>query len=324
MGKTIEEEIKSTYSASYKCLTPCIESVGLAERLWANWAQSNISKPNIKQITKDIIQYQNSFFNEIVLMGCRMMNIPYNSIKIEQAIYLLDSYNLTSYKANDGYMVIIDDTFLTMLYNISNLLMFEVNNLIQEHEEPIFKSIFKQLVLEYIELKAFKPNLKKETSKIETLMCRSYDVTEYAAYLYHSLKIFLIAHEVGHCLFKHSEQHALRMDYNDVLNNSNYGHNVDYQNEYDADIFGYKLFMQIMNTHDNTIEATYLKYRYEYAPLLLFDLFDCIKEIVATRVNEKTHPSPKARKLNLLEHFQINEHDLLYQNLVHAIKYMVQ
>lgn len=38
-----------------------------------------------------------------------------------------------------------------------------------------------------------------------------------------------------------------------------------------------------MDTTDNSIDKTYLKYRFEFAPLLLFDIFEQIDNLMRTK-----------------------------------------
>lgn len=324
MTQPIEDIIKYDYDPHFKYLAPSKESIELIKQLWVSWEDNGTSKPDIEQIVKDNYKYEDSYFKEIISIACRMLNIPKESVRIEQVSFILDSYNLYASHAKDGYLVIVDETFFSMLYSITNILMFSAYNLIDPSEEDVFKRFFQQLTSEYIERKSFVPFHKKEIDEIGTLLNRSYEVTEFAVYLFNSFKTFMLAHEIGHCLLGHSNGRINKMFYNRTEKVMIPIDRRSHLHEYQADIFGYRLFKTVMDTTDNTIDVAYLKYRFEFAPLLLFDIFTYLDRRSNHEHYSTTHPAPIKRKSNLITQFRINQDDLLYQNLTMVFNEIVR
>lgn len=330
MKMTINELIRKIYEIHYPYLAPSAESVELATDLWGTWEKAGEIRPDIYNIAKhnNIIKYENAYFQEIVSIACDIANIPKNTLRIEQAPFILNSYNLCASQALDGYLVIVDETFFKMLFSLTNILMFSAYNFIEEVEEENFKDLTKRLLNEYIEQKFFTPFDSKETPEIKYLLGKDYITAEFAIYLFNSFKTFMLAHEIGHCLLKHADS---------TIKKSFRGENKEvtididkrsYECEFEADIFGYNLFKRVMDTTDDSIDKAYLKYRFEFAPLFLFDIFEQIDKLIKknsyTQTDSITHPSPKKRKYNLMHYFQLKEDDLLYTNLRSVLNDLIE
>ena len=322
--RTIDELIKEIYEINYLHLGPSSESIKLAEDVWEKWIEAGETKPNISNIAKNTINHENAYFQEIVSIAYSIANIPKGALRIEQAPFILDSYDLYASRALDGYLVIVDETFFKMLFSLINILMFSAYNFIEESEEESYRNLFKRLINEYIELKRFTPFKSKEMPEIQSLLQKDYETAEFTTYLFNSLKTFMLAHEIGHCLLKHTDEtikKSFRSEDKEVILDID---KRSYKHEFEADIFGYNLFRKVMDTTDDSIDKAYLKYRFEFAPLFLFDIFEQIDKLTEsinhTKIESRTHPSPKNRKLNLMNYFQLQETDILYQNLKSVLK----
>ena len=321
MKMTINELLKEIYEINYPHLGPSSESKGLVKDLWGEWEKTGKIRPDIDNIAKynSIIEYERAYFQEIVSIAFDITNISKNTLRIEQAPFILNSYNLCASRALDGYLVIVDETFFKMLFSLTNILMYSAYNFIEDVEEENFKSLTKRLLNEYIEQKFFTPFDSKGTPEIRYLLGKDYDTAEVAIYLFNSFKTFMLAHEIGHCLLKHADstiEKSFRGETKEVTIDID---KRSYECEFEADIFGYNLFKRVMDTTDDSIDKAYLKYRFDFAPLFLFDIFEQIDKLIKknnySQTDSITHPSPQKRKNNLIHHFQLKEDDLLYSNL---------
>ncbi len=200
-----------------------------------------------------------------------------------------------------------------MLFFLTIIFIYDANNLINENEKDNAISFINSIIDNYFQYKAF--DLSKDITPL--LLKRDYKIAEFANYFFQSLKIFMIAHEISHHVLGHTKGTKKRKL---IIN----GHNIEIEEdkrnklcELDADVFGYNIFLSVLNTTDDSIDYAYCKYKFEFAPLFLFDLFDALDKMNKIQTYEYiTHPTPKERKENLLKHFKIEDPSFLYKNLI--------
>lgn len=315
MNKTIKE-IKNDFARYYQYLAPSFASIDLAKDIWSTWEASGVTPPDVDGISSKIIDRDKAFFDEIVAVASKNIGSRYN---IDYCPFLLQDYNMCARSASDGYLVIIDETFFKALYSLTNILMYGANNLIDNNEGGKYSELTKRLIYGIIDREPFVTYNDENDSWVRELLTKDYEIAEFSVFLFQSFKIFILAHEISHHILNHTTGTKEK--------NFNYSgrtctvqiDDMDYESEYAADILGYKIFMSVMNTIDGSLKYAYLLYRFEFAPLLLFDIFDSIdkaqKKKDGVKMQYTTHPSPDQRKDNLLKTYKIEDPDILYENL---------
>lgn len=299
------------YRSLYRALAPDTDSVLLAKDIWEAWEQSGIAPPDVDAIAKNHMQHENGFFYDIVRVAEKMEHRPLN---IHYCAFCLDQYNFYAFSTDDGYIVLIDDNFFQLLFFLSMLLVFDAQGLIEEAERAEAQALTGRIIWNnYFMRQRFDFS---QDEFIPRLFRRDYELTEFANYFFHALKAFIIAHEIGHHVLGHTSGQMLRVF-------SMQGHQqaieVDERqitDEYAADHYGYRLFDLLSNTVDESIYYAYCKYKFPFAPLLLFNLFAKLDDITATVrgefINYRTHPAPAQRIAALELAYSIDKADPLY------------
>lgn len=300
-------EIKDDLSNNYQYLMPNFNELGKIKEIWKEYNKAGISSPDIDNIMATFPKINESFFQEIVQIASRVSS---KDLNIEYCPFILNDYNLAARSAADGYLIIIDEYLLSMLYDLSYILTFKKYKYIQKKENKQYKDIIITILTDYLD------NNIKNRNLISELYTKDYETAEFAVYLYNSFKVFMFAHEISHHILKHTEGTYFKEC---CMNNRSCNIEIDktsFDQEFEADAYGYKIFLEVLNTADNSINYAYCKYRYEYAPLFLLDIFDKIDRIKEKILNYKikyiTHPSPMERRKKLSNQYNINNPNILY------------
>jgi hypothetical protein len=304
----------------YQYLAPSYASIGLAKDLWGVWERDGVAPPDLDSIVSNTLSFEDGFFQDIVQVASKVYG---QKLHIDYCPFILDDYKMCACTASDGYLVIIDETFFKMLFSMTNILMFEVNNLIEEDEEELFSDLIRNIINEFVEATPFKPFNRHSDKELSQLYERSYEISEFGVFLFQSFKIFILAHEISH----HILQHTQGLTERHFSQSNNYVSIVidkrSYESEFEADLLAYEIFRATMNTVDGSLKYAACIYRFEFAPLYLFDIFDKIDRYREEKDNRKiqyiSHPSPNDRKKNLLNRFKISDTSILYDNLKCAL-----
>jgi hypothetical protein len=314
MNKRIKD-IKRDYYKKYEILFP--GDANVISELWDNWEEENFTRPNVDDIVANSVKRDEQFFREIVKIAEKIVEKDLSNI--EFCPFILDDYNFSALSAIDGYLVFTDESFSRMLFFFSVVFMFDVYNFIQDEEKDNIMSLLNDAIDNYFNYRTFIPN----ESIIFSLVKKDYETTEFASYFYNSIRIFMFAHEISHHILGHTKGTIKK---NMKANGQSIEMETDKRDklcEFDADVLGYKIFLEVMNTTDNSIDVTYCKYRFEFAPLFLFDLFEKLDELKGKKEYD-THPAPIERKKNLLKHYKIEDTGSLYNDLLEVMRNKVK
>lgn len=313
------EEVILQFQRMYKILAPDMDSVAIARELWQEWEKTGNTPPNINEIAKDYAQHENGFFYELVKLAEKMHQ---GNLPIQYCQFTLDRYNAYAISVKDGYIVLIDDVFFQILYFICNILVFDAAGAI---EDPAEREQARKFMTEIINVNYF--NRKRidfsEEGIQHVLLKRDYELAEFANYFFHACKAFIIGHEIGHHVLNHSRGVVMKVF---ALNGKEVAVEVDERaisDEYEADHYGYKLFDVLSNTNDDSVYYAWCKFRFSFAPLFLFDLFNYIDRLQEKKDNNAMeytgHPHPISRQQALQAQFSIDAADPLYLSLKESL-----
>ena len=301
------DAIKQEYHNHYQYLCPDFDNIHEVKDIWSEYEKAGISSPDVDTIMASFPEQHKNFFREVVKIAS---NVSKMELRIDYCPFILNDYNLSAQSAKDGYLVIIDEFYLAMLHTLTNIVEFRANDFIKDNELVRYAHVAEEIALDYLKS-------VDNHDLIMQLYKKDYETAEFAVYLYNSFKIFLFAHEISHHILGHTEGTVSKQCYmNGRSCNIETDKRCDYEQELEADSYGYRIFLETLNTVDGSIYYAYCKYRYEYAPLFLFDIFDRIDRLKEVRENRPikytTHPPPIDRKSNLLKQYQSSNPAILY------------
>lgn len=317
MNKTVRDTIDE-YQFYYKMLSPDNKSVAIAEDLWNEWKKSGQIPPDISGIATDYAKWENGFFYDMVTLARRMEN---KDLSIHYCAFCLDQYNFYAVTAKDGYIVLVDDYFFQLLFVLSTILMSYAQGWVAEYEQEKVQKLTREIIINnYFNRQRFK--FEQDTIFAE-LLSRDYDNAEFSNYFFSGLKAFILAHEFGHHILEHKKgivnrtfsmlenQQTIEVDERSI------------SDEFAADIYGYRLFEQVSDTVDESIYYAFCGYKFKFAPLFLFDLFEKLDQATekyyGITKTYNTHPHPRRRYDNLMSVFDIDAQDQLYIQMKEAM-----
>jgi hypothetical protein len=300
------KEASDFYSELYTVLKPNSLSIQEASEIWDKWETEDLKRPNIEKIADDD-DFQINFFNEIVgfIFGK-------NHEKIIYLPFLLKDYNYHAFTASDGYIVLCDEKFDQLLFFIITICTFLADNNYNRNEkhkiENYLRNGIKRYYIHHEDIELLNDNYFDEIIK------SSYEISEKAIYLLNAIFAFMFCHELGHHVLGHThskEKQIIKMK------NEEYSYEVDMVSlldEYAADDYAFDIFKKLLNV-DKDRYFTFFKYRFEYAPLLFFDICSSLDKLSAIingqKIHYTKHPNPHKRR-NKLRDTKIIERDSFY------------
>lgn len=305
----------------YTLFAPDEDSVTVARELWQEWEKTGNTPPAINEIARDYAKHENGFFYELVKVAEKMEHADLN---IHCCQFPMDHYNAYAFSAKDGYIILVDVIFLQILFFLCNILVFDAMGAITDPEE---RAQAKQFVAEIIHVNYFKRQRVdfSQQSIHHRLLGRNYELTEFSNYVFHSLKAFIIAHEIGHHVLKHTRGVTTRIF---AANGNSVAVEVDERAiacEFEADSYGYKLFDVLSNTNDDSVYYAWCKYKFNFAPVFLFDLFGYLDRMQEQVKHETVlchaHPPPAERIKALQVQYPIDDKEPLYVALKESLEY---
>ncbi len=318
MNRTVSEII-NYYKSLNKVMMPTQNSVSISREVWKNWESKGIEPPDIHEISQNNYRFELGFFHELVEI---VENHEAKKYNIWYCAYCLNTYNFYAISGSDGYVVLVDDYFFQMLFFLCLIFSYDVADLIYDHERDEIKIMVNHIVKNnYIYKRKF--DFEKQ-NKLKELLERDYEISEFANYFFNSLKIFILSHEIGHHILGHTRgfstekfmsqgrQIELEVDKRSILD------------EYEADNYGYKIFEKISKTSDAKYYYTFCKYRFDYAPLFMFDLFEKLdsfyEKFTQKPISYRSHPQPRSRFLKIKEDYNLDINIPMYQDFKKSLE----
>jgi hypothetical protein len=308
------------FQRKHKILTPDADSVAIARELWLEWEKTGNAPPDINNIAKDYAKHENGFFYELVKLAEKIENAPLN---IHYCQFTLDRYNAYACSAKDGYIILIDDVYFQILYFLCNIFVFDAMDIVREDEKEQVKTFVEEIIrVNYFNRQ--RVDFSRQGIH-HVLLKRDYELAEFANYFFHALKAFIISHEIGHHVLKHTSGTVTKVF---AVNNNSVTVEVDERklaNEFEADSYGYKLFDVLSNTNDDSVYYAWCKYKFSFAPVFLFRLFNSLDRIYEKVKNKPIvyaeHPHPVERIRSLEDKYSIETNDPLYLALNESLQY---
>lgn len=283
------------YDRHYKALSPTADSERIAASLLSGWAGNN----HLADTEKIIVQargFEAGFFRDIINF-CEAVNGPMpGGLRVAYFNFALNSYNYYAFSASDGYIVLADDLYTRTLFFLSLVLLMDTQNQVPDHEQDTVRAFAREF-LAYCVIGRRDFSFAQNTTAM-SLLARDAEVAEMANYFFYSVLAFILLHEIGH----HYLGHTRGVTKAAVATGHGPGSIIvderSWQNELDADAFAGRCYLQLVQTVDDRYKYAFFKYRYDYAPVILFKIFDKLDMLhsrVGKPVRYTTHPPPLQR-----------------------------
>jgi hypothetical protein len=316
-------EVIAEFRKRFEAIAPGTDSITVARDLWESWEKSGVTPPDLNTIAADYAKHENGFFYEIVRLAERTGG---KQLNIHLCQFSLDQYNAYAFTASDGYIVLADDVLFQILYFLCNIIVFDAMGLIKEEEERAALKTLAARIIHTNYLSRERIDFSKEPL-LHDLLKKDYEIAEFANYFFSAFKAFIIAHEIGHHILGHTTGSTRKIF---SVMNKTVEAEVDLRSlsmEYDADSYGYNLFHTLCHTTDDSVYYAFCKYRFVFAPFLLFQLFDRLDRLVEQQENSTItytdHPHPLDRAAALEKQFVTDLQDDLYLSFKKSISYFL-
>ncbi|MGI4741315.1 MAG: hypothetical protein ACRYG7_39620 [Janthinobacterium lividum] len=316
--RTLDELIKE-YRELYEILIVTPKSRGIASDLWDNWEKDGVTRPDIQQIATDVDTLESKFFEELTALTSELEGRP---LHVAYFSFITLHYNFAASTAVDGYLVLVDEAFFRLAF----FLVFALYAIAQMRLPEATRADLKHEILEVVVKGYHERDLiaVDQLSTLFTLLNSSYDIAEGSNYLFQSIKTFVLGHELGHHARSHVDgTEQIRYALSEQILTFEID-NRSWENEFEADEFGYRVFLAALNTAPER-EYTHLKYVFPFGPLLFFDICERLAIITGdSKVvrHSKTHPPLQQRREALIKKFAIDTQDPLYVEVYKALDFL--
>ena len=318
MKKTIKEYLLD-WIKYYNVLIVTNKSRESASEIWDNWEKDGVKRPDIDSIADNISNSDNLFFKELTSISSEIIN---RELNISYLAFITLGYDFAAVTAADGYIVLVDDAFFSLTFFIICAAYTIAQTEISEAtKELIRREIREVAVIGYKEKEFITFN---DMPNLFQLLGEGYNNAEASNYLFNSVRIFILGHEIGHHVFEH-ENGSEHVRY--AIGGREIDFKIDkrsWADEFEADDFGYQVFLGALDTTKERPQ-TYLEFRFPFAPLVFFEICDRIdwmKKAQKVR-NSSTHPSFEQRKETLVKKYSIDTQDPLYLEIEKALDFLL-
>jgi len=295
--------------------------------VWDIWDKQGISKPkNLQEVTSDPFGVFKGYYDDIVsLCDIDMINVN-NMYFAYVPTRDLKAYAVTA--ENNDHVIIFDQDLIHFNNTfIITVLVAVYNGIGKSKGQTLRLDQFMSTLLHDFyhgfQNRSLEAEQKFEDFYIRDILQLDYQMAEYGSYFGVAFTVFIICHEMAHHALGHSKEK--RMYEFNVGGDALAGIPVDtpaHQEEYDADEYAYRLFLELIDKKDLATNAI-LAEAFNRAPLILLEILDIAHLYIEKKTNivqqSDSHPPPALRKRRLVQIFksELHEHGLeLYEGFM--------
>jgi len=295
---TVEEHLRE-YRRLYGQMYPTRDSLEKTENLWLAWSSDGHERPDLAKIVRNCLKMEEQFFRELVECTAEAQD---QRLPLYHLPFRLNEYNCCAWNAADGYIVLIDDDFFSLLFMLCMLVSLDALGHVQDDELPEVQTMIRRILNDH--WISGTPFDLCEQPLFYRLIKRNYDSTNFGNYLFQSVKAFILLHEIGHHALSHTAgtrylNWSLGKQTPPVAVDSH-----DHIMELEADAYALRHFLKLLKSKDNS-RQTFFEYALPFAPELLFqialrlDIFKVAR--TGNPASYHSHPHPEHRIAALRE-----------------------
>lgn len=280
---------------------------------WQTWENQGMTpSQNIVDITGNPFATYQAYFDDI-LTACDLTDIDASLIYFS----LIRINNLNAYAhtmPNTDKIIVFDENL------ISFFTAFIITAMVSVYSQP--SAIETKQLENFIisNLKTFHGDASSKTPQIKTVFAKrfmqiikkNYKLTEIGCYFSIAFTVFIICHELSHHILGHAEDKRMHVTHNTQGKKHAIPLNTPaYEEEFEADIYGYKLFLEVIDKVDQ-MQSAKLSQWFNRAPLIFFEMIDIVQLFTKTtgknQYGSDTHPEAMQRKKCLIAQYEKTLH----------------
>lgn len=306
------------------------KTVDDAIEAWQTWENQGMSQPqNVIDVASDPFATYQAYFDDI-LTACDLAEIDASLVYFS----LIRIKNLNAYAntmPNTDRVIVFDEnliSFFTAFIITAMVSVYSQSSKVDIKQLDDF--IISNLSSFYHETTA-KIQQEKDTfaSDFMQIIKRDYKLTEIGCYFSMAFTVFIICHELSHHILGHAEDKRLYMVKNTQGEQCSIPLNTPaHQEEFDADAYGYQLFLDLIEKVDQ-VQSAKLSQAFNRAPLIFFEIIDIVQLFAQQQgihqQGSDTHPEAMERKKRLTEYYEERLHPdgiALYQGFMKFSKHI--
>lgn len=288
----------------YGKMTTSKKTVADVDNIWNKWDRQGTSKPtNMESVAAAPYDTFRSYFDDI-MQACEIKNIDPNTVFF--ALVRIKNLNAFANTMPNSDRVIIFDGDLIAFFTtfIITTLQAVYSNPTEQETEDVEAFLLSTLNTFYGKEQSEEEN-EVYGNQFMTIIQKDYQLTEIGSYFSMAFTVFIICHELSHHILGHAEEKRMYVvpDVSQKRQDSIPCNTPAYEEEFEADAYGYQLFLELIEKEDQ-IESAKLSQAFNRAPLMFFDFIDIVELFGRKKgfyqQKSDTHPDPMARKKYLL------------------------
>lgn len=268
------------------------KTVADVNKTWSEWDRQGISKPaNMEAVTAAPYDTFRSYFNDII-QACEI-----DTDSVFFALIRIKNLNaFANTMPNTDKIIVFDDNLIAFFTAfIITIVQAVYSDPTEQEMEELEVFLFSTLNTFHGKEQSPKKN-EVYVNQFMKIIQKDYQLTEIGSYFSMAFTIFIICHELSHHILGHAEVKQKIQD--SIPFNT-----PAYQEEFEADVYGYQLFLELISK-ESQIESAKLSQTFNRAPLIFFDIIEIVdlfgrKKGFCQQLSD-THPTPMARKKHLL------------------------
>ena len=286
--------------------------VDFAQEAWDEWEKNGTSKPDdVKSVAEDPLHTYRVYYRDI-LSVCNIQNVDSSSVFFS----LLLIKNLNAYATTTGNkdkVIVFDENLVTFFTAL--IISIMVANYTDPSDSEL--EVFDDFIFTNFDdfFNRSNPNVSKKNEEYRStfmkIIKRDYKFTEIGSYFSMAFTVFIICHEVSHHILGHSIKKRM---YSVPNNNNEFEiplNTPSHEEEFEADLHGYKLFLELIDNNDQA-EVAIIQQAFNRAPLMFFEILDLAQlyseNKIGSSFKSESHPSPKVRKQKMLDFYEVDLH----------------
>lgn len=302
------------------------QSIEYALEAWQVWEQQGMPYAiDAMNIAIPPFEHYQAYFDDIVnIAGLEKEQFYFILVRIQ---------NLNAYAStlpNQDKVIVCDDKLIGFFsaFIVAVLVAVYKNPAVIE-PDALEEFILKTIEQFYLGDQA-NVNNDRYTQSLLELIKMDFKLTEIAGYFSMAFTVFILCHELSHHLLGHTSDKALF-----VLNSQHPEmpvplNNPSYEEELAADLYGFKLFLELINQSEQA-KIVKLAKLFDWSPLLFFEIIQVTESFATlygyTQLANSSHPDPIQRKQHLFKRYKKSfsaEGERLYKDLSTFIQQLPQ
>ena len=281
------------------------KTVSDVDETWNEWDAQGTSKPtNMEEVASAPYETFRSYFDDI-MQACEVSEVDSDTVFFA----LIRIKNLNAFAntmPNADKVIVFDDNLIAFFTAFIITAMQAVYSDPTEQEAEELEGFLFSTLNTFHGKEQTQEENEAYVNQFMKIIQKDYKLTEIGSYFSMAFTVFIICHELSHHILGHAEDKRMYLVPKAKQKNkeSHIPFNTPaYKEEFEADEYGYKLFLELIDKVDQ-VESAKLSQAFNRAPLLFFEIIEIVQLFGRNKdfyqQKSDTHPDPMERKKYLL------------------------